>query len=102
MNFQRWISILYCDTENCVSNNGHQSTYFKLSRGIRQGCPISALLFLLPAEVIATILHSLTVVKGITINNTCIKLYQLADDRTLFLKDNRSVRSAIQTFEEFY
>ena len=102
VNFQRWISILYCDTESCVSNNGHQSSYFKLSRGIRQGCPISALLFLLPAEIIAIILRSSAFVKGINIDNTCIKLCQLADDMTLFLRDNKSVRSAIQIFEEFY
>ena len=50
-NFIRWIKLLYIDTSSCVGNNGFYSNYFKLSRGIRQGCPISALLFLLVAEV---------------------------------------------------
>ena len=52
-NFQRWIFILYNNIVSCVTNNGYQSQYFKLMRGIRQGCPLSALLFLLVAEVIA-------------------------------------------------
>ena len=43
-NFIRWIKLLYTDISSCVGNNGFYS------RGIRQGCPISALLFLLVAE----------------------------------------------------
>ena len=101
-NFQQWISILYHHTESYVSNNDHQSLYFKLSRGIKQGCSTSTLLFLLPVDVSATILRDLVSVKGITINDTCIKLCKLADDMTLFLQDNNSVRIVIQTFEEFY
>ena len=100
--FQKWISTLYYDIESCITNNGHQSEFFKISRGIRQGCPLSALLFLLPAEIVATILRSLVNIKGIVVNNICIKLCQLADDMTLFLRDNSSVHEAIQVFEEFY
>ena len=52
-NFIHWIKILYNDISSCVGNNGYYSKRFKLSRSIRQGCPISALLFLLVAEIIA-------------------------------------------------
>ena len=100
--FQKWISILYNNIESCISNNGYQSDYFKISRGIRQGCPLSALLFLLPAEVIAIVIRSLDSIKGICVNNTNIKLCQLADDMTLFLSDNQSILKALQSFEEFY
>ena len=31
-----------------------------------------------------------------------IKLFQLADDMTVFLTDSDSVRNAVNTFEEFY
>ena len=58
-NFQRWISILCKNSESCVTNNGYSSPFFKLSRGIRQGCPISALLFLLIAEIVALVLRAL-------------------------------------------
>ena len=83
-NFQKWISTIYNNTESCVTNNGYQSRFFKLSRGIRQGCPLSALLFLIPAEVIATLIRNSNQVKGISLNNTNFKLCQLADDMTLF------------------
>ena len=101
-NFCSWINILYKDIESCVTNNGHQSTFFELFRGIRQGCPISALLFLIPAELIAIIIRNSSEVHGLTVNEKCIKLCQLADNTTLFLTDMPSVRKSLQLFEEFY
>ena len=50
-NFINWIKLLYNNNFSCVSNNGYLSDYFQLNRGIRQGCPILALLFLLVAEL---------------------------------------------------
>ena len=100
--FQKWVSVLYKNSTSCVTNNGHVSSYFKLFKGIRQGCPISALLFLLVAEIIALILKQSDNVNGIHVANQEIKLCQLADDMTLFLTNIRSVRSAILLFEEFY
>ena len=100
--FQKWISILYAESESCVTNNGHLSSYFKLSRGIRQGCPISALLFLLVAEVAAVLIRKSKEMHGIHVNEQEIKLCQLADDTTLFLSDSMSVKSALDIFENFY
>ena len=55
--FIKWIKILYTDIHSCVDNNGYYSTYFRLTRSIRQGCPISALLFLLVAEMIGKLME---------------------------------------------
>ena len=101
VNFRKWISVLYTNAESCVSNNGYLSPYFKLSRGIRQGCPISALLFLLIAEVIAILLRNSDEIKGLSFQQVNIKLCQLADDMTLFLSSTKSVLHAINLFEEF-
>ena len=101
-NFKRWITILYNDSESCVANNGYTSSFFKLSRGIRQGCPISALLFLLVVEINAIVLRKTNTVSGLKVGQTEIKLCQLADDMTLFLTSVESVKIAIELFEEFY
>ena len=85
-----------------MTNNGYSSPFFKLSRGIRQGCPISTLLLLLIAEIVALVLRSSDKIDGIKINGQRIKLCQLADDLTLFLSSTESVLSAIAIFEEFY
>ena len=54
-NFIAWIKTLYTNITACAGNNGNYSEYLKLSRSIRQGCPISALLFLLVVEILVTV-----------------------------------------------
>ena len=101
-NFRKWVSIIYNNIESCVTNNVHQLTYFKIARGIRQGCPLSALLFLIVAEVVACMLRNSVSVTGISVNNISIKLCQFADDMTLFLADVNSPTGSFKIFEEYY
>ena len=99
--FSNWIKILYTDIKTCVGNNGYFSPYFKLSRSIRQGCPISALLFLLVAEILAIQIRSDKTIKGIRIIDEEIKIGLMADDTTLFLADLNSLNVAINLFKDF-
>ena len=62
--FIRWVQTLYSDIQTCVSNNGWVSEIFKTSRGIRHGCPLSALLFVLSVEIMALRLRSNKNIKG--------------------------------------
>ena len=100
--FIDWIKIIYKDISSCVTNNGYQSEFFQINRGIRQGDPISALLFLPVAEIMATVIRESKEIKGIHINNIEIKLCQLADDTSLFLRDVESVKLSLNLLEEFY
>ena len=100
-NFIKWIKILYTDIQSCVGNNGYYSTYFKLTRSIRQGCPISALLFLLVAEMIAIDIRNDREIIGIEINDCVFKIALMADDTTLFIKDIKSLEKAIEKFRRF-
>ena len=52
--FINWIKTIYNSPEACIKNNGHISEVFQISCGIRQGCPVSALLYVLSVEVLAT------------------------------------------------
>ncbi len=53
-NFIKWVKILYNQPVISIKNNGWLSSDIPLNRGIRQGCPLSALLFVLSVEVMAT------------------------------------------------
>ena len=39
--FIKWVHTVYNETEACVTNNGFSSPFFKLQRGVRQGCPLN-------------------------------------------------------------
>ena len=45
-NFMKWVKILYNSLLACIKNNGWISETFELQRVVRQGCPLSALLFI--------------------------------------------------------
>lgn len=61
------------------------SDWFKLERGVRQGCPLSPYLFILCVEVLADAIRKNQNVKGIFVNGNEIKISQYADDTTLIL-----------------
>jgi len=46
-----WISTFYTNIESAVINNGFTTNWFKPSRGVRQGCPLSPYLFVLSVEL---------------------------------------------------
>jgi hypothetical protein len=52
-NFINLIKMMYKNIESCVLNNGSTGRYFKLERGVRQGCPLSAYLFITAIETLA-------------------------------------------------
>ena len=89
--FISWVKILYNGIESCVTNNGKSSNFFKLERGIRQGCCLCALLFILVAEILAISVRADSSIKGIKVMNEVIKISQLADDTTLYLSDLESL-----------
>ena len=73
-NFQKWIKLLYTSPCAVVKNNGYFSEEFALSRGVRQGCPVSALLFILCMEVLACNIRQNNMIGGLDITNKNEKL----------------------------
>lgn len=99
--FRTWIKVIYSDPKICVTNNGYASSFFSINRGIRQGCPISALLFLLVVESFAEKIRNNSNIKGIKVKNEEIIISQFADDTTLFLCDEISVKNVLEVLEHY-
>ena len=100
-NFIKWVGIIYKNITACVTNCGHSSEHFNLSRGVRQGCPLSAYLFITVVEILAIKIRNNKDIKGIKIGDIEIKVVQMADDTTSFLKDDNSLKEILVTLEEF-
>ena len=78
-----WIKLSYTDISSCIQNNGWASEFFTLSRGLRQGCPLSPYLFILCAEILGSAVRKDKEVHGIMILGTECKIWQYADDTTM-------------------
>ena len=83
--------------------NGYLSDFFDISRGIRQGCPVSALLFLLCVEILGIKLRANNSLQGFCFGQSLnpIKLAQYADDCILFLNSKSEVCSALNILKGF-
>ena len=99
--FIKWVDILYKNPETAVINNGHQTQYFKPEKGVRQGCPLSAYLFIIAVELLAIKIRNSPNIKGILVDNTEVKISQMADDTTVFLKDVDSIKHLFKLMEMF-
>ena len=99
---RQWVKILYTDTVSCITNNGWHSNYFRLSRGVRQGCPLSPYLFILCAEFLATDIRQNNKNQGIKIGSKMFKIKQYADDTQIFSHfTEESVKEIIKTFSNY-
>ena len=78
--FLQWIKTFYTDISSCVLNNGFTSDLFPVRCGVRQGDPLSPLLFILIIEVLACQIREDSEIKGILVKEEEIKLTLFADD----------------------
>ena len=65
--FINWIKILYKNMKSAILTNGYVSPYFEISRGIRQGDALSALLYVLQSEALSEAIRCNSQIKGITV-----------------------------------
>jgi hypothetical protein len=99
--FIKCVKTMYTETLTCVSNNGNLGEFFNPTRGIRQGCPISANLFVIVVEILASVIRQNPRVYGIQIGDKTYKISQYADDTCLFLTDEDSLKNVFIILEIF-
>jgi hypothetical protein len=63
---------------------------FPLKSGMRQGCPLSSLLFKIVVKFLTRAIRQEEQIKGIQIGKETIKISLLADDMILYLKDPKN------------
>ena len=100
--FINLVKMLYKNANNKIVNNGWVSNSFEISRGIRQGCPISALLYILAAEIMAERIRHNDNIRGIKVGRSkIIKLTQMADDTTIFLESEHNIPILLNEIQRF-
>ena len=94
---QNWINILYTCARSTIFSNGFFSETINIERGIGQGSPLGAYLYILQCENLASKVREDENIKGITIcdkNRITIrevKITLFADDTQCYINDLKSI-----------
>jgi retron-type reverse transcriptase len=70
--------------------NGAKLKPFPLKSGMRQGCPLSSLLFNIVLEFLARAIRQEEEIKRIQIGKEIVKISLFSDDMILYLKDSKN------------
>ncbi len=102
--FLGWLRTLYKGVGSMVSVNGHLGDVFRLHSGVRQGCPLSPLPYILYMEPLAAAIRADPGVKGFLVPGSGglrVKLSQYADDTTLLLDSDACLIRSLEIFQDF-
>lgn len=95
--FTKWILMLYKGGQSCMLTNGFLSSFFKISRSMRQGCPIASYLYIIQAEPLAQSIRKNEQIHGVELpalneqGKVHIKISMFADDTQLFHTTEQSI-----------
>ena len=82
--------------------HGYISESFKLSRGVKQGCPLSVYLFIIAIEMLAVKMRSNNNIKGLEIHDLKTKVSLYTDDTCfLLIPPLKSLHSLIEDLDTF-
>ena len=73
----------------------------ELERGVRQGCPLSGVLFVTAVEMLAKSIRNDKLITGINFKGREYKLSQYADDTSCLVHDEKSVEKLFERLEAF-
>ena len=99
-----WVRLLYSDIHSAILINGFTSDYFKPSRGVRQGCPLSPLLYVISIEFLAVNIRSHPDTIGLRLPGvpTPLPLLSLyADDTSVISSSDAGTAAVFDTYSKF-
>ena len=99
--FIHWIYTLYNNASSFLNINGFFSPRIPLNRGIRQGCPLSSLLYVLVIEVFAIQLRLNPNIIGFQIGGEKIVSTHYMDDATITITQNRCFKEVIKEIANY-
>lgn len=99
--FVSWVDLFYNNVRSFVNVNGYLSQPFFLSRGVRQGCPLSPLLYVLVSEVLAVSIRANPRIVGLSLPGVPAPLppiSQYADDTSIIVISDDAIKATFETY----
>ncbi len=102
-NFVGWIGLLYSNASTRLNINGFLTDRIPIGSGVRQGCPLSALLYVMVIELLALQLRANPNVVGFSVGGENIVSSHYSDDAVIKILQNRCFKEVykdLQLYEE--
>ena len=101
--FISWIRLFYNNIESAVVINGWTSSFFSPTRGVRQGCLLSPLLYVITIEVLAVCLRTSPKLRCITLPNSLEELRSTgyADNTTVVVTADDSIEEVFGIYAKY-
>ena len=99
--FISWVRTIYSNALSKVDVNGFFTAPILLRRGVRQGCPLSPLLYVLIIEVLALQLRANPNIVGFTVGGEKILSAHYVDDAVIVIKQNRCFKEVYKDLCEY-
>lgn len=98
----RAIKLLYQENYAKVIINGFFSRDFEVNSGVRQGCPLSTILYVLAVEPLSVALMKARSIQGFRLpNNQEVRLVQHVDDLNMLVNNASSVLNSLKIILDF-
>lgn len=95
------VATMFNNIKTHACNAGYTSDPFYPTRGIRQGCCASPVLFVLAVELMAIMVRNNELINGFTVLGKSTKISQYADDATFLIRDDSSLHHLFHTLDTF-
>ncbi|KAF1320212.1 Kinesin protein, partial [Globisporangium splendens] len=105
LKFVHLVKVLYSQTTYKFIVNGFLSRKYNVTSGIRQGCPLSPLLFILALEVLYRKIEASDEIHGVELQAagcaTEVRLGGYADDTTIYLSDPKDINAVFAILDKY-
>ena len=96
------IKMLYNNIESAMLINNHIGNYFPLTRSVRQGCPLSMILYTIYQEPFFAAIRENTKIDSLVLpDHSIVKAIGYADDTNIIIKSDKSLIEVDRIITEF-
>lgn len=99
--FIHWVRLLYSNASTEININGFLTDNIPLKSGVRQGCPLSALLYVLVIEILALQLRANPNIIGFTVEGEKIISSHYSDDAVIKITQNRCFKEVYKELQDY-
>ena len=99
--FIHWIEILYTNASTQINVNGFLTNQIPLKSGVRQGCPLSAMLYVLVIEILALQLRTNPNIVGFSVQGEKLISSHYSDDAVIKITQNRCFKEVYKDLQEY-